>query len=215
MKTIDDLSTERKLRLRNCTPWAARLLYSIETWPCYNTINDLGVTNNGQIICAACNKRNIVARVILFGQPYNPNTIGAIQLENRFSFDKVCLKNLPNNFVLHWMFWMVFFQDFLLCRGCMTRCELFHKIAHQKYLMFMQCSKKVAEKNGEDPNKGTTVILNELLADEAWLAQVGSRWRDHLHFTNDLYISDFRKCAPFMGWCWPDRETASFIALRC
>lgn len=38
--------------------------------------------------------------------------------------------------------------------------------------MFMQCSNKVQEKNAEDPTKGTTGILNELLADEVWLAQV-------------------------------------------
>lgn len=38
--------------------------------------------------------------------------------------------------------------------------------------MFIECSKKVAEKNSQDPMKGTTVILNELLADEVWLAQV-------------------------------------------
>lgn len=37
----------------------------------------------------------------------------------------------------------------------------------------MQCSKKVSEKNELDPTKGTTVILNELLADEVWLAEVG------------------------------------------
>lgn len=36
----------------------------------------------------------------------------------------------------------------------------------------MQCSKKVSEKNELDPTKGTTVILNELLADEVWLAEV-------------------------------------------
>lgn len=36
----------------------------------------------------------------------------------------------------------------------------------------MQCSNKVQEKNAEDPTKGTTGILNELLADEVWLAQV-------------------------------------------
>lgn len=89
VKTIDDLTAERKLRLRNCTTWPARMLYSLETWPCYNIINDLGVTNNGQIICAACNKRSIVSRVILYGQPYNPNTIGPIQLDGRFSFEKV------------------------------------------------------------------------------------------------------------------------------
>lgn len=42
--------------------------------------------------------------------------------------------------------------------------------------MFMQCSKKVAERNGQDP---TTTILNELLADEAWLAQVFSERKNY------------------------------------
>lgn len=89
VKTIDDLTAERKRRLRDSMPWPSKMLYSIETWPCYNIISDLGVTNNGQIICAACSKRNIVSRVILYGQPYNPNTVGPIQLDNRFSFEKV------------------------------------------------------------------------------------------------------------------------------
>lgn len=89
VKTIDDLTTGRKQRLRNSMPWPAKLLYSIETWPCYNIITDLGVTNNGQIICAACNKHNIVSRVILYGQPYNANTVGPTQLDNRYAFEKV------------------------------------------------------------------------------------------------------------------------------
>ncbi|XP_055310308.1 putative uncharacterized protein DDB_G0293878 isoform X5 [Sitodiplosis mosellana] len=151
VKTIDDLTSGRKMRLRNTMAWPTRILHSIEIWPCYNVINDLGVTNNGQIICVACNKRNIVSRVVLYGQPYNQNTIGPTQLDGRYSFDK----------------------DLLLCRSlCVVRCELLHKISHQKYLMFMQCSKKVAELNQQDPTKGTTVILNELLADEAWLSEL-------------------------------------------
>lgn len=60
----------------------------------------------------------------------------------------------------------------LLCRICSSRAELYHKISHQKYLMYIECAKKVAEKNVQDPSKGTTVILNELLADDIWLAQV-------------------------------------------
>lgn len=38
--------------------------------------------------------------------------------------------------------------------------------------MYIECARKVAEKNGQDPMKGTTVVLNELLADEIWLDQV-------------------------------------------
>lgn len=63
-------------------------------------------------------------------------------------------------------------QNFLVCQLCKSSCELFHKMAHQKYLMFIDCSRKVAEKNSENPMNGSTDILNELLADEEWLAQV-------------------------------------------
>lgn len=38
--------------------------------------------------------------------------------------------------------------------------------------MYIECSKRVTEKRTADPNKDTTHILNELLADEAWLNSV-------------------------------------------
>jgi len=49
---------------------------------------------------------------------------------------------------------------------------LYNKVAHQKYLMFLECARRVADKKAADPHKDTTIILNELLADEAWLNQV-------------------------------------------
>lgn len=67
---------------------------------------------------------------------------------------------------------MFYFKNLLLCRNCLTRIELYHKISHQKYLMYIECAKKVADKNAQDPMKATTIILNELLADDTWLAQV-------------------------------------------
>jgi len=66
----------------------------------------------------------------------------------------------------------ILFQDFLLCSVCVGRVELYNKVAHQKYLMYIECAKRVAEKRSSDPYKDTTIILNELLADEAWLNQV-------------------------------------------
>lgn len=59
-----------------------------------------------------------------------------------------------------------------MCRMCASKIELSNKITHQKYLMYIECAKKVAEKRSLDPNKDTTCILNELLADEGWLYQV-------------------------------------------
>lgn len=49
---------------------------------------------------------------------------------------------------------------------------LYNKVAHQKYLMFLECARRVTDKKVADPHKDTTIILNELLADELWLNQV-------------------------------------------
>lgn len=38
--------------------------------------------------------------------------------------------------------------------------------------MFLECARRVADRRIADPNKDTTTILNELLADETWLNQV-------------------------------------------
>lgn len=65
------------------------------------------------------------------------------------------------------------FQEFLVCATCCSRVQLYSRISHQKYLMYAECSKRVAEKRMQNPSKDTTVILNELLADEVWLSQVG------------------------------------------
>lgn len=59
-----------------------------------------------------------------------------------------------------------------MCRNCVGAVALYNKIAHQKYLMFVECAKRVGEKRTSSPEKDTTVVLNELLADEAWLSQV-------------------------------------------
>lgn len=63
-------------------------------------------------------------------------------------------------------------QDLLTCRLCLKRIELYNKVAHQKYLMYIECAKRVNDKKKKDPAKDTTVILNELLADEKWLNEV-------------------------------------------
>jgi len=50
--------------------------------------------------------------------------------------------------------------------------ELYNKVVHQKYLMFIECAKRVSEKRAADPSKDTTAILNDMLADETWLNEV-------------------------------------------
>ena len=66
----------------------------------------------------------------------------------------------------------ILFQDFRPCSVCVGRVELYSKVAHLKYLRYIECAKQVAEKRSSDPYKDTTIVLNELLADEAWLNEV-------------------------------------------
>lgn len=52
--------------------------------------------------------------------------------------------------------------------------------------MFLECARRVADKRVADPHKDTTIILNELLADEVWLNQVSSK-----HIFKTLYTAKF------------------------
>ncbi|XP_013185673.2 mucin-2 isoform X1 [Amyelois transitella] len=105
--------------------------------------------------CRACS-RPAAARLLLYGQPYNPGTLEPVQPDARLAYEK----------------------EFLVCGTCCGRVQLFSRISHQKYLMYAECSKRVTEKRMQNPNKDTTVILNELLADESWLLQL---FRDVRH----------------------------------
>lgn len=57
--------------------------------------------------------------------------------------------------------------------------------------MYIECAKKVA---AQDPTKGSTVILNELLADDVWLAQVSKILRCYV---DDIFktVQNWVQCA--------------------
>lgn len=84
-----------------------------------------------------------------------------------------------------------------MCRICVNRVELLNKITHQKYLMYIECAKRVTEKRTAESHKDTTCILNELLADENWLNQVNNRniCLLFLLFFFSLFCSCFWRCA--------------------
>lgn len=60
----------------------------------------------------------------------------------------------------------------MICLECIKWVQLYNKLVHQKYIMYIECAKRVAENKMTDRNKDTTVVLNELLADEEWLSKV-------------------------------------------
>lgn len=60
--------------------------------------------------------------------------------------------------------------------------------------MFLECARRVADKKVADPHKDTTIILNELLADEAWLNQVSFILALFNYKVKNLYIYTHTGC---------------------
>ncbi|KAL3266755.1 hypothetical protein HHI36_010915 [Cryptolaemus montrouzieri] len=150
VKTIDDITDSKKNMLLSLLRWPASIQAAVCTWPCFNIIREVNLTEGQSRNCAACNKMGVAVRVLMYGQPYNSTTLEGCQPD-------------PN---------AISEKDFLMCRICANRVELMNKVTHQKYLMYIECAKRVSEKRAMDPNKDTTCILNELLADENWLNQL-------------------------------------------
>ncbi|XP_046978997.1 uncharacterized protein LOC124544471 isoform X2 [Vanessa cardui] len=154
VKTVDEVTETMRTRVSGASGAAggaggARALdAAVATWPGLSVAAGSGV-------CRAC-ARPAVARLLLYGQPYNPATLEPVQPDARLAYEK----------------------EFLVCTPCCGRVQLYSRISHQKYLMYAECSKRVAEKRMQNPSKDTTVILNELLADEVWLSQL---FRDVRH----------------------------------
>lgn len=59
-----------------------------------------------------------------------------------------------------------------MCKACSIKIDIFHKISHQKYLLFSDCKYRTLKMNQDYPSRASTDILNELLADQLWLAAV-------------------------------------------
>ncbi|XP_026326401.1 uncharacterized protein LOC113235063 isoform X3 [Hyposmocoma kahamanoa] len=151
VKTVDEVTESMRARVSSgggAGSGARALDAAVGTWPGLSVAAGAGA-------CRAC-ARPAVARLLLYGQPYNPATLEPVQPDARLAYEK----------------------EFLVCATCCGRVQLYSRISHQKYLMYAECSKRVAEKRMQDPRKDTTVILNELLADEVWLSQL---FRDVRH----------------------------------
>ncbi|XP_074037653.1 uncharacterized protein isoform X2 [Leptinotarsa decemlineata] len=150
VQTIDEVTESKKQKLFALLRWPAAVQGAVCTWPCFNVIKEVSASDSLAKTCAACCRIGVAVRVLMYGQPYNSTTLEGCQPD----------PNAINE------------KDFLMCRICATHVELLSKVTHQKYLMYIECAKRVSEKRTTDTTKDTTCILNELLADESWLNQL-------------------------------------------
>ena len=76
------------------------------------------------------------------------------------------------NIICYLKLFTFFLQNFSVCLKCSRLCQLYHRLTHQKHRMFNMCSEVVEGRKRTSPAYDTTKILNELLANDAWLEQV-------------------------------------------
>lgn len=169
VQIIDAITDERRRRLLSSTDWSERMVRSIETWP---DIQQQQQMIEGPATCAVCRRACVAVRLMLYGVAYDATTLRPNARGEMLSEDKVRGRFAGHTKWLGIIIEQLAFQDFLLCRICASRVELYHKISHQKHMMFGRCVKRVAEKRAMYPPKMSTDILNELLADDCWIAEV-------------------------------------------
>lgn len=89
VKTVDDVTDERKRRLLSTTKWKPNIVRAISTWPCLNVLKDIPSSEYKGKSCAGCQQTRIYARILLYGQPYNGTTLEGSPPDPKISYEKV------------------------------------------------------------------------------------------------------------------------------
>lgn len=74
VKTVDEITEERKRRLLSTTKWQQNVVVAFSTWPCLNILKDLPDESKGKQ-CSGCQHEKLFSRIILYGQHYNESTL--------------------------------------------------------------------------------------------------------------------------------------------
>lgn len=99
MKTIDDITNNKKQKLLSLLRWPPSVISAISIWPCFNVIRELNSTDALHRQCAACLQTGVGVRVLMYGQPYNSTTLEGCQPDPHAVNEKVKSKQLFRNIV--------------------------------------------------------------------------------------------------------------------
>lgn len=97
VKTVDEITQERKRRLLSTTKWQQNVVLAFSTWPCLNIIKDFTSAESKDKNCSGCHREKIFSRIFLYGQPYNESTLDSLYIHQPSPQDpqeKVFLINL-------------------------------------------------------------------------------------------------------------------------
>lgn len=91
VKTVDEVTESMRARVSSgggAGSGARALDAAVGTWPGLSVAAGAGA-------CRAC-ARPAVARLLLYGQPYNPATLEPVQPDARLAYEKVCTEHLTS-----------------------------------------------------------------------------------------------------------------------
>ncbi|XP_050701325.1 glutamine and serine-rich protein 1-like [Eriocheir sinensis] len=144
VEVIDELAEERKKKILEIVKWNDQFKKSLDTWPCVNVMVRTAKTAEK---CRACQKSASVKLLQLYGQPYNNQTLHSRE-------------PLPSESDT---------KNYDVCDTCSNISQIYNKVCHQKYDYYSQCKSKVTNMRVADPQKATTTILQDLLANDHWI----------------------------------------------
>ncbi|XP_069994698.1 glutamine and serine-rich protein 1-like isoform X2 [Penaeus vannamei] len=142
VKVIDELAEQRKRKVLEIVQWNEQFRNSLDTWPCINVM----ITKNAEQ-CQACSKAPATKLSQLYGQPYNQQTLRSRE-------------PMPSE---------IDAKNFEVCDRCSNISQMYNKVSHQKYDYYSQCKSTVTNMRVTHPDKHTTTILRDLLANDHWI----------------------------------------------
>ncbi|GAB0099003.1 hypothetical protein DMENIID0001_148210 [Sergentomyia squamirostris] len=146
VRAIDSLVEGLRSRLQTVRPLPRTIHTAVTQWPSFTIQSLIGFPPH--LACTACLEAVATSHVIFAGQTYHAVTLTA---------------KVPDTDSE---------SSFQLCNSCGETVKLHHRLIHQKYTLFMECTQKVHERSSRNSTKTSTEILNELLAEESWLQQL-------------------------------------------
>ncbi|XP_014240849.1 uncharacterized protein LOC106661758 isoform X2 [Cimex lectularius] len=142
VKVIDTFSNELLMRLKKVLAWPNVVTETAAKLPSYKIVQ--GPISSSRCICGI---HGGASGVMLCGSTYHSETLSPTD------------ENVPS-------------LETSLCQTCIQYFEVLHRLCHQKFSLYAVCVDKVNEKRAIDFDKDTTVLLNELLADDVWLTEI-------------------------------------------
>ncbi|XP_037087006.1 proline-rich protein 12-like [Pollicipes pollicipes] len=147
---VKGISEARKKKILELKSWDEKTQSDLDTLPVLELVL---LRNVPPSECAICHQMANARLVHMYGRPYDPTSLQPL-VEAPAAAATRCQYNM--------------------CSFCAGLADLYHKVVHQTFHLYLRCCEKVAARRREAPDEDSTHILNDILAEESWLSKTFS-----------------------------------------